>query len=91
VPVGARPRLPSAAVSDFDGDGASDVTVVRPSSGTWFNLYWRATAFTTSFTTPFGVAGDIPVNGDYDGDRRATSRSSARPRDSGSSCDPPPA
>ena len=32
IPVGARPRLPSVPVSDFDGDGLSDITVFRPSA-----------------------------------------------------------
>jgi hypothetical protein len=46
---------------DFDGDGASDISVFRPSSGIWYvggidNNRW-------------GRVNDIPVPGDYDGDR----------------------
>jgi subtilisin-like proprotein convertase family protein len=46
--------------ADFDGDGDSDVSVFRPSNNTWF--------VRDGATTPFGVAGDIPVPCDYDGD-----------------------
>ena len=70
IPVGARPRVGSLAVSDFDGDGVSDITVFRPSTGTWFTTY-SSTGFATNSSTQWGAATDIPVNGDYDGDRRA--------------------
>jgi len=48
------------AVADFDGDGDTDVSVYRPSNGRWYiegmgNFKW-------------GLAGDLPVPGDYDGD-----------------------
>ena len=69
IPTAARPRLPSAPVSDFDGDGVSDLTVFRPSSGTWFTRF-SASGFAGIATTPFGLNGDIRVNGDYDGDHR---------------------
>ena len=48
------------ANADFNGDGCSDVSIFRPSTGGWF--------------TPgrgevrFGALGDVPVAGDYDGD-----------------------
>ena len=70
IPIGARPRLPSVPVSDFDGDGLSEITVFRPSSGTWFTRF-SVSGFSTSAATSFGLSSDIPVNGDYDGDRRA--------------------
>ena len=70
IPVGARPRLPSVPVSDFDGDGLSEITVFRPSSGTWFTRF-SVSGFAGTASTPFGLSGDIPVNSDYDGDRRA--------------------
>ncbi len=47
-------------VTDFDGNGASDISVYRPSTGDWFPLGNSATAW--------GIPGDIPVPGDYDGD-----------------------
>ena len=91
IPIGARPRLPSVPVSDFDGDGVSDITVFRPSSGTWFTRF-SVSGFSTTASTPFGLTGDITVNGDYDGDRRSRRGGlPPRPRGSGSSCSRPPA
>ena len=52
--------------SDFDGDGKADVTVFRPSTGTW---YVRGS--TVSATYVWGGGADIPVPGDYDGDGKA--------------------
>jgi M6 family metalloprotease-like protein len=57
--------------SDIDGDGASDLTVWRPSDGTW-----RSLLSTTSFdpasahAVPWGGGseGDVPLSGDVDGD-----------------------
>lgn len=51
------PRLHPPA--DFDGDGTTDVSVFRPSTGQWF-VENQPTVF-------FGTAGDIPVSCDYDG------------------------
>ncbi|MGB2954862.1 MAG: hypothetical protein WBB64_02725, partial [Anaerolineales bacterium] len=47
-------------ITDFDGDGDTDVSVFRPSNGRWYiegmgNFKWALT-------------GDLPVPGDYDGD-----------------------
>ena len=53
--------------NDFDGDGKADITVFRPSTGTWFTLKSGAN-YTTSSSTQWGLPGDIPVPGDYDGD-----------------------
>jgi photosystem II stability/assembly factor-like uncharacterized protein len=52
------PRRP--AVADFDGDGASEIGVFRPSSGLWAleGLPW----------TQFGIDGDVPVPADQEGD-----------------------
>ena len=47
--------------ADFDGDGDTDISVFRPSTGTWFAK--------DGATSAWGAAGDIPVPGDYDGDR----------------------
>ncbi len=44
---------------DFDGNGTSDISVWRPSSGIWFI---KDIAY-----PQWGTAGDVPVNGDYDG------------------------
>jgi subtilisin-like proprotein convertase family protein len=69
IPVGMRPDLPSSPVSDMDGDGTSDITVFRPSTGEWFTRT-SSSGFAATSTTAFGLSGDIRVNGDYDGDRR---------------------
>lgn len=59
-----RPRKPAA---DFDGDGRSDVTVFRPSTGQWLGIL-SSTGAQSTFA--WGSAGDIPVAADYDGDRK---------------------
>lgn len=48
---------------DYDGNGAIDVGVYRPSSSMWYT--WGGSA---NFTIQWGRAGDIPVPADYDGD-----------------------
>ena len=55
--------------SDFDGDGQSDLTVYRPSTGTWFTLK-SSTNYTASASFQLGVSTDLPVTGDFDGDGR---------------------
>jgi hypothetical protein len=49
---------------DFDGDGKADLTVYRPSQGSWYS-YRSTQGF---FGVNFGLAADIPVAADYDGD-----------------------
>ncbi len=53
-----------AMPGDFDGDGKSDATVFRPSTGIWY--LWNSSRGSAFFQ--WGLEGDIPVPGDYDGD-----------------------
>jgi len=52
-------------VSDFDGDGRTDLSVFRPSTGDW---QIESSSGGTQSTIHFGVSGDLIVAGDYDGD-----------------------
>ena len=52
---------PRRAVADFDGDGDTDRSIYRPSTGQWF-VHGIANGL-----IQFGSDGDIPVPGDYDG------------------------
>ncbi len=58
-------RTPSA---DFDGDGRTDISVFRPTDGTW---YVMESGTNSVRTQRFGLSGDRVVPGDYDGDGRA--------------------
>lgn len=59
-PVGGA----SATTKDFDGDGREDVSVFRPSDGSWH----MTCSCQGQRGTRFGQAGDLPVAADYDGD-----------------------
>ena len=59
---------PGSTVADFDGDGKSDVSVFRPTTGTWYITNSSNGAFVA---TPFGMNGDKIAAGDYDGDGKA--------------------
>jgi hypothetical protein len=52
-------------VSDFDGDGKTDLSIFSPTSNTWFI---EDSSNNANSSTPFGLAGDKIVAGDYDGD-----------------------
>jgi subtilisin-like proprotein convertase family protein len=61
-------QAPSRATAfDFDGDSKSDVSVFRPSTGTWWIS--RSTGGVTA--QEFGIAGDQLAPADFDGDLKA--------------------
>ena len=55
---------------DFDGDGKADLTLYRPSTGTWY-IKQSTTSYTTYVAQSWGLSTDIPLPGDYDGDGKA--------------------
>jgi uncharacterized delta-60 repeat protein len=59
--------VPDNTDFDYDGDGKADVSVFRPSDGTWY--LDRSTAGFTAIN--FGISTDRPVPSDYDGDDKA--------------------
>jgi hypothetical protein len=69
-PFGMSGDLPVAG--DWNGDGRVQIGVFRPSNGKWYldlngNGQWDGCS-TDGCYGPFGVSGDLPVTGDWDGD-----------------------
>lgn len=54
-------------IFDFDGDGKTDISVFRPTTGNW---YVRNSSSSSFVVVNFGLAGDNLVASDYDGDFR---------------------
>lgn len=63
----ASPCGVNRTVSDFNGDGITDISIFRPSDGTWWVM---ESGTNTVSVRQFGTNGDKIVPGDYDGDGR---------------------
>lgn len=70
--IGAYERQPAEGVHvtafDFDGEGPADLSLFRPSDGTW---YIDTSGPATPISRQFGQSGDKPAPADYDGDGKA--------------------
>ncbi len=53
--------------SDFDGDARSDITIFRPSNGSWYTKQ-SSSEYSGVAAYQWGLNGDVPVAADYDGD-----------------------
>ncbi len=56
------------SISDFDGDGKTDLSVYTPNTGTW---KIEKSSNNSYAETNFGLSGDQLVTGDYDGDGKS--------------------
>lgn len=74
------PHQSFAFPSDYDGDGKSDLLVWRPSGpdeGKWFvfpssgSCPWPMSGWYGGCVFQWGLNGDIPLTGDFDGDGKA--------------------
>lgn len=62
------PTEPERAVrADFDGDGSTDLSIFRPSTGSW----WVNRSTDGIGVRNWGVNGDVPFSADFSGDKDA--------------------
>ncbi len=61
------PCSTNRSTADFNGDGMTDISIFRPSDGTWWVM---ESGTNTVSVRQFGTNGDKIVPGDYDGDGR---------------------
>ena len=63
--LASKASLSGSAIANFDTDTTSDISVFRPSNGTWYTLTTSPPSYKV---TEFGELGDKAAPGDYDGD-----------------------
>ena len=63
----ARVSVNRSPTADFDGDGQTDISVFRPTDGTWHILNSGTNTYRVQ---QFGIINDKITPGDYDGDGR---------------------
>ena len=59
-------RIPLVLSADYDGDGATDITIWRP--GNHWYILTSSSNFTSSIHKNWGMSTDVLVPADYDGD-----------------------
>ena len=67
-PLWVQGQTSGKRMTEFDGDGKKDISVFRPSNGTWY-IQGSSSGY---FDYQWGLPGDIPVPGDYNGYGRAS-------------------
>ncbi|HEX8250727.1 MAG TPA: FG-GAP-like repeat-containing protein, partial [Pyrinomonadaceae bacterium] len=60
--------VPRSTPFDYNGDGISDISVFRPSTGAWYIARPTGVPSQNFDTVQFGANGDVIVPADYDGD-----------------------